>query len=91
MDLSCVFVYNKGKYPLLNSRMPFPEGTQRPADFEEKLEHMKMMRDAGLFSYQGAVMDLEKLAEGDDPDGIRKYYQGWTREDIRALLQQLDA
>lgn len=66
------------------------ESEKTPDNYQDKLENLTMMKEAGVGTYHTAVNELMNLANGDDFDGIgEQYYAGWSKEDFARLLKDL--
>ena len=57
---------------------------------EYMIAHIKMLRNGGFHSMADeAVWSFEKMAKGDNSDGNRHHYKGWSDSDFQAVLDGL--
>lgn len=63
--------------------------TGLPSDFNDKLDNLRWMKANVNHRYQDTIWQLNAILNGRDPDGIRQqYYQDWSDEDIRKLIEE---
>ena len=61
-----------------------------PANFQDKLDHLNAMTGGEVdYTYQSAIREIEDMAGGEDPGGLRtQFYPGWRDEDFMELLKR---
>ena len=70
--------------------MGLSEDTQRPKDFNHKVEFLKKMEEFKPADYRKIINTILDLAEGYDDSGLKpKYYEGWQNADFEELLEAL--
>lgn len=61
-----------------------------PKDFHDKVENLQFQKDIKAMSYREAIDQIQQMARGANPDGLRvEYYEGWENEDFVELLKKL--
>ena len=70
--------------------MPLHENPDRPVDYDEHLNKLKLEKESDPDYFFSIRTDLRQMALGGDAGGIRQdAYPGWNDEDFRALLKDL--
>lgn len=81
------------KFQSLNPiNMPLAEGPNNcPDDFWNRVELLQKRKISDRETYDEAITDISYIAKGDDSSGIgASRYPGWTAEDFKKLLIELD-
>jgi hypothetical protein len=60
-----------------------------PEDFEDVLDNMMIQRKRSPGMFGSTQAQLEQMAQGEDADGAREYYPGWTDDHFKKLLEAL--
>ena len=68
----------------------------KPEGFQEQLENLReIKKSAGApgggsaYRLSSTLSDLEAMAAGENPEGIREeYYPGWKDSDFKKLLEE---
>ena len=57
---------------------------------EHMIAHIQMLRNNGFHSMADEVVTaITNMSRGDDSDGHRHRYKGWSRSDFQAVLDGL--
>lgn len=67
------------------------EPSQKPENFDAKVEGFKLMSQNNPLNYREAIFGLRDMAAGEDLDGVRDvYYPEWEDADFEKLIEELE-